>query len=115
MKTRKEEWYTDPAKLQQLAVLLDSDIFKEAMAVLTEEMLPTDDGAPMPSAETLTFAAMNYKKLAGFCDYPRKLAELCRPEFKGPRGAPKAYSDDYVKEYAKKSGLSLSDTTDQPT
>lgn len=108
MKTRKEEWYTDPAKLQNLAVLLDSDIFKEAMAVLTEEMLPKDDGPPTSSAETITNAAMNFKKTAGFFDFPRKLKELCSPQPKGPQGAPQAYSDEHVKEYAKAHGLEVS-------
>lgn len=115
MKTRKQEWYTDEGKQQQLARLLDDPIFKEAMAVLTEDSLPTDDGPAVPSAETLTFAAMNYKRLAGFFDYPRKLKELCRPEPKGLQGAPEPLSDEYVEEWAKKKGIFIPAKTEQPT
>lgn len=107
MKTRKQEWYTDEGKQQQLARLLDSPIFKEAMAVIEEESLPRDDGPVLPSAETITQAAMNFKKLAGLFDYPRKLKELCGPQPQGPQGAPRAYSDEHVKEWAKKTGQEI--------
>jgi len=70
-----DHWYKNPAFATELRELLESDIFRTAVATLQQANVPT--GLPKPNAIGTPAERMAW--LAGYTDFARDLVQLTKP------------------------------------
>lgn len=108
-----KDWYADESKQKELDEVLRTPILQEAMLLLQTVSLPKPDFSTKSSAETITDAAMEQKRNAGFFSYPDHLWQLTEKPT-APVRAPEGYSESYVKAWAKRHGyLDVSEEQEQ--
>lgn len=111
-----KDWYADKSKQTKLEEALRNPILQEAMALLQTISLPKPEFSTKSSAETITDAAMEQKRNAGFFSYPDHLWQLTEMPAQPPK-PPEGYSESYVKSWAKRQGylgVTESETEQQP-
>lgn len=104
MRTPLEDWHADESNRNDLAHVLNLPVVKVAMSLLQWLNLPRHDHIERPSADAITFAAMERVRIEGFFDYAEQLLSLTEPPAPALQKPPPD-SEEHVLEYAKSRGL----------
>lgn len=99
-----KDWYANARDQKDLEIALNLPIIQKAMAVLQRIALPKSDFSDRGSAETITHAAQEQNRTAGFFSYPDHLWQLTEPLISPPK-TPAGYSDSYCIAWAKAHGM----------
>lgn len=104
MRTPLEDWHADESNRLTLAELLGHDVMRRAILLLQWMNLPRQDHIERPSADAITFAAMERVRAEGFFSYAEQLSTLTvLPP--ADKEKPTPDSDEHVLEYAKRKGM----------
>jgi hypothetical protein len=101
--TAREQWYKQPEKSALLKKTLETDIVKDAIAVLLEEAEPTEVSRSHPSGEKLTQLALDRQLDIGFHSFLSKLKALAEapPE---PMTPLEQHNEAVLRQYCEENG-----------
>ncbi len=110
--TAREQWYKQPEKSALLKKTLETDIVKDAIAILLEEATPGEVSRSQPSGEKLTQLALDRQFDIGFHFFLSKLKELAEapPE---PMAPLEQYNEGLLRQYCEENGYEFPDKKEE--